>query len=172
MSMSLYESSVPQFIKMLRQLDKILDKGVALATAKKFEPAVLLDARLAPDMYTLTRQVQSACDAAKFGVAYLANKEAPRHPDTEQTLEEVKERIQKCIAFLETVTPADFEGAEKRLITPRWLQGKALSAADYLNHLALPNFYFHVTTAYDILRHNGAELSKNDFIGHLPLRDA
>jgi hypothetical protein len=170
--MSLYEASVPQFIKMLRHLDKFLDKGVAHATAKSYDPAVLLGSRLAPNMYSLTRQVQSACDAAKFAAAYLGNKEAPKHPDTETTLDEVRERIQKCIAFLETVTPADFEGADKRLVAPRWLQGKALLASDYLHGVALPNFYFHVTTAYDILRHNGVELSKNDFIGHLPLRDA
>jgi hypothetical protein len=170
--MSLYEASVPQFIKMLQGLEKWLDKGVAHATAKSYEPAVLLAARLAPDMYPLTRQIQAACDAAKFAAAYLGNKEAPKHPDTEQTLDELRERIKKTIAFLETVTRADFEGADKRLVAPRWLEGKALSSGDYLNAVALPNFYFHLTTAYDLLRHNGVDVGKNDFIGSLPLRDA
>jgi hypothetical protein len=172
MLMSLYESSVPQFIKMLKNLERWLDKGVAHATAKSYDPAVLLNARLAPDMYPLTRQIQSACDAAKFATAYLGNKEAPRHPDTEQTLEELRERIHKTIAFLESVTPADFEGAEKRVVAPRWLQGKAVLGKDYLSGFGLPNFYFHLVTAYDILRHNGVELGKTTFIGSVPLIDA
>jgi hypothetical protein len=172
MLMSLYESSVPQFIKMLRNLEKWLDKGVAHATAKSFDPAVLLNARLAPDMYSLTRQIQSACDSAKFTAAYLGNKEPPRHPDTEQTLDELRERIHKTIAFLDSVTAADFEGAEKRVVAPRWLSGKAVLGADYLSGFGLPNFYFHITTAYDILRHNGVELVKRDFIGAVALIDA
>jgi len=169
--MNLYDVSIPQFSKMLHNLDRWLEAGVTLAAAKKFEPDVLLTLRLAPDMYTLTQQVQSACDAAKFAAAYLTGKAPPSHPDTEKTMAELRARIRTVLAHLETFKREDFEGAADRKVAPQWLGGKWLTASDYLFQAGLPNFYFHVTTAYDLLRHNGVELGKQLFIGSLPLRD-
>ncbi len=169
--MSLYEVSVPQFTKMLRQLETWLDKGVAHATAKKFEPANLLAARLAPDMYPLTRQIQAACDAAKFAGARLTGKEPPKNPDTETTIDELRARIHSTIAFLGTLTAKDFDGAEKRMVPLSFMPGKGLHGADYLVEMALPNFYFHLTTAYAILRHNGVDVGKIDYVGGLTLQD-
>jgi hypothetical protein len=160
--MSLYDETVPQFSKMLRSLDKWLDKAVAHAAAKSFDPSVLLQARLAPDQYPLLRQIQSACDAAKTAAARLTGEEPPKHPDTEQTLEEIRARIRTVLAYLETKRAEDFAGADQRLVKLPFLQGKQLS---------LPNFYFHLSMAYAILRHNGVDVGKNDFIGSLKLRD-
>lgn len=160
---------VPQFSKMLQNLDRWLDKAVEHATAKKFDVETLVHARLAPDQYSLDRQIQSACDAAKFCAAYLTGKDAPAHPDTEKTIGELRARIQACRAFLETMKPADFAGAESRKVAPKWMQGKWLSGEHYLVQMALPNFYFHVTTAYEILRHNGVDVGKKDFIGPVAL---
>jgi hypothetical protein len=170
--MDLYDLSVPQFAKMLRNLDRWLEAAGVYAQAKKFEPDQLVSQRLAPDMFTLSRQVQSACDAAKFACAYLTGKQAPSHPDTEKTLGELRARINTVIAHLETFKREDFVGAADRKVAPPWLGGKWLPASDYLVQAALPNFYFHVTTAYDILRHSGVDtLGKTTFIGQLPLRD-
>jgi uncharacterized protein len=170
--MSLYESSVPQFKKMLQNLDKWLESGVAYAQKKSFDPNVLASARLAPDQYALVRQIQSACDGAKFAAARLTGKEAPKHPDTEQTIDELRARIRACIGFLDTVTEADFKGAETRAVALPFLEGKTILGSDYLTEMVLPNFYFHVTTAYAILRHNGVDLGKRDFIGSLRLQNA
>ncbi len=156
---------------MLRQLDKWLEKGVAFAATKKFEPSNLLQARLAPDMYSLTRQIQAACDAAKFAGARLAGKEAPKNPDTETTVEELRARIQSTVSFLETISAKDFEGAEKRLVPLGFMPGKGMFGSDYLIEMALPNFYFHVTTAYGIIRNNGVDVGKMDFIGGITLQD-
>lgn len=169
--MSLYSASVPQLKKMIGNLDKWLEMSAAYAQKKAFDPNTLLSARLAPDQYPLVKQVQGACDAAKFAAARLAGKEAPNHPDTEQTFDELRQRTRACIAFLDTVTEADFVGANKRVVALPFMEGKGLLAGDYLNEMALPNFYFHVTTAYAILRHNGVDLGKRDFIGALNLRD-
>jgi hypothetical protein len=169
--MSLYESAVLQTKKMLGNLEKWLDAGVAYAQKKSFDPGVLLVARLAPDQYALTRQVQAACDAAKFLAARLAGKDPPKHPDTEQTVDEVKKRIQAVVAYLDTFTPADFAGAETRHVELAFLEGKYVLGSDYAREMALPNFYFHVTTAYAILRHNGVDLGKRDFIGGLTTHD-
>ena len=147
-----------------------LDKAESHAAAKGYEANSLLQARLAPDMFPLVRQFQSACDTAKFAAAFTTGKEPPSHPDTEQTFAEVRARIASVIAYLETFTEADFEGAESREVKrPRW-EGKSMKAADYLIEQGLPNFFFHVTTAYDLLRHNGVELGKRDFIGQLSFR--
>jgi hypothetical protein len=170
--MSLYAASVPQLSKMLQNLDKWLEAGAAHAQKKSFDPNVLATSRLAPDQYPLVRQVQSACDAAKFLVARLTGKEAPKHPDTEQTIAELRTRIGAVVEYLGTIKEADFEGASARKIALPFLEGKVLRAGDYLNQMALPNFYFHVTTAYAILRHNGVELGKRDFIGSLDLLDS
>lgn len=166
--MSAYES-VPQFIKMLENLDRWLVKAEAHAKAKPFEVNTLLNARLAPDQYPLVRQVQAACDSAKFAAAYLGNQKAPSHPDTETTVEELHARIAAVVAFLKTVSEKDFVGAEERRVSPPWMKGAWLRGDHYLAQLALPNFYFHVTTAYSILRHNGVDLGKMDFVGNLPI---
>jgi hypothetical protein len=170
--MSLYQASVPQLKKMLNNLDKWLDAAVAHAAKKSFEPSVLLVARLAPDQYALTRQIQACCDGAKFTAARLAGKEAPKHPDTETTLDELRARIRSTLEFLDTITEADFADAKGRMIALPFMPGKVLTAADYLNEMALPNFYFHMTTAYAILRHNGVDVGKIAFIGSLNFRDA
>lgn len=170
--MSLYEGSVVQFKKMLTQLDKWLDAGLAYSQKKAFDPSILLGSRLAPDQYALVRQVQAACDAAKFAAARLTGKEAPKHPDTEQTVEELKARIQSVVAYLDTFKAADFAGAESRKITLPFLEGKVLLGPDYLMEMVIPNFFFHLTTAYAILRHLGVDLGKRDFIGSLNVRDA
>ena len=170
--MSLYEASVPQLTQMLENLDKWLEEGVAFATKKSFDPNVLAAARLAPDQYPLTRQVQSACDSAKFAAARLSGKEAPKHPDTETTIDELRARVKSCISFLETVKLADFKGAEAREIALPFMEGKLMAAGDYLNQMALPNFYFHLAHAYAILRHNGVTLGKMAYIGNLTTHDA
>ncbi len=169
--MSLYEASVPQLKKMLTNLDKWLETSVAYAQKKSFDPNVLCQARLAPDQYALTRQVQAACDAAKFAAARLTGREAPKHPDTEQTIDELRARVRTVIAYLDTFSAADFNGAEARLVELPFMEGKVIQGSDYLTELALPNFYFHITTAYAILRHNGVDLGKRDFIGSLNVRD-
>jgi hypothetical protein len=132
-----------------------------------------LQARLAPDQFNLIRQAQIACDTAKLGAARLADKEqdAPSHPDTEQDLAEIKTRIQSVIAYLGTFSEADFAGAaERRISQPRW-NGKSLSGEEFLLQHAIPNLYFHVTTLYAILRHNGVDLGKKDFLGELPFKE-
>ena len=169
--MSLYEASVPQLKNMLTNLDKWLEKSVAFAKEKSFDPNVLATARLAPNQYPLIKQVQSACDSAKFCAARLTAKEPPKHPDTEQTMDELRARIKACVSFLDTVTAADFKGAETRVVGLPFMPGKGLLAGDYLNTMALPNFYFHITHAYAILRHNGVDVGKIDYIGALNLRD-
>src|SRR5580658_3509318 len=130
--MSTTYDSVRQFSKMVKQIDVWLEKAAAHAKAKSFDPVVLLQARLAPDQYPLVRQVQSACDAAKFATARLTGKEAPKHPDTEVTLDELRARTQACAAYLDSVKETDLAGAEKRHVTLPWLEGKYLEGADYL----------------------------------------
>lgn len=169
--MSLYESSVPQLKKMLTNLEKWLEAGVAHAQKKSFDPNVLVHARLAPDQYALARQIQAACDAAKFAAARLTGRDAPRHPDTEQTIDELRTRIRSVITYLETFSATDFHGSDTRLVDLPFLEGKVIAGSDYLTEMALPNFYFHVTTSYAILRHNGVDLGKRDFIGSMNLRD-
>jgi hypothetical protein len=169
--MNLFYAAVVEQKKLLGNLDVWLEKATAHAKARSFDPNVFLQSRLAPDQYPLVRQVQSSCDNAKFTAARLSGKEAPKHPDTEQTMDEARARIRSCRSFLDTLKEADFSGAEARLITLPFLEGKVLSATDYLIEMALPNFFFHVTTAYSILRHGGVEVGKTDFIGSLTTRD-
>jgi hypothetical protein len=168
--MNIYDV-VPQYAKMLHNLEHWLDNAAEHAKAKSFEIDTLVNARLAPDMYSLDRQIQSACDTAKFSAAYLSGKEPPPHPDTEKTIAELRERIKKCLAFLETITPADVAGAEERKVAPKWLQGKWVKGDQFLLQMSLPNFYFHVAMAYAILRHNGVNLGKRDYIGAMPIHD-
>lgn len=147
-----------------------MDKASIHATNKKFEMDVLLNARLAPDQFNFIRQVQIACDTAKLCAARLAGKEAPKHEDNEKTLLELKGRIESVIGYLKTFKPEDFNGAEDRKISqPRW-EGKYLTGFEYVNHHALPNIYFHITTAYSILRHNGVDIGKKDYLGELPFK--
>lgn len=130
---------------------------------------MLVHARLAPDQYAFVRQVQSACDSAKFGAARLAGKEAPKHPDTEQTIDELRARVQKVVAYLDTFKAADFNGAETREIELAWLEGKKVYGKDYFQELQTPNFYFHLAHAYAILRHNGVDVGKMDYIGSITM---
>src|SRR5262249_23521757 len=132
---------------------------------------VLAQSRLAPDQYELVRQVQSACDAAKYAAAYLSGEKAPSHPDTERTIDELRARIRTCVKYLEGARASAFAGAAEKRVAPPWLGGKWFVGDDYLTQLAVPNFYFHVTMAYAILRHNGVQLGKMDFIGDMPARD-
>jgi hypothetical protein len=169
--MSFAYASVQQAKKLLTNIEAWLDKAVAYAAHKSFDPEVLLEARLAPDQYALLRQIQSACDSAKYLGARLAGKEAPKHPDTEQNLAQIRARIHTCVAYLETLRPADFEGADARAVLLPAREGKPLTGAEYLVEWGLPNLYFHVTTAYAILRHNGVDLGKRDYIGPLSLSD-
>ena len=168
--MSQTYGSIVQLKKMLTNLDAWLAKAAAHAKARNFDVNVLAQARLAPDQYPLVKQVQSACDTAKFAAARLSGKEAPKHPDTETTVEELHARIQSTVAYLGTFSAKDFEGAETRAITLPFLEGKTLKGADYLVEMANANFYFHAVTAYAILRHNGVDLGKMDYIGALTLQ--
>jgi len=166
----LYEITVPQFTKMLRNLLVLLDKGTKQAEAKKFEFDVLLNSRLAPDQFNLTRQIQIACDTAKLCCARLTNSEAPSHPDTEKTYSEIKARVDSVISYLEHFSAKDFAGSEDRHISqPRW-EGKYLLGKEFVLQHALPNFYFHIATAYSILRHNGVDVGKKDYLGELPFK--
>lgn len=170
--MNLVYRHVLQAKKMLGQLDAWLERGIAHAQAKSFDPSVLLVARLAPDQYPLIRQVQSSCDQAKYLAARLSGKEPPKHPDTEQTMEQARARIRACTSYLDTFQASDFEGAEARAVTLPWLEGKTIRGGDFLVEVGLPNLYFHLTTAYAILRHNGVNLGKADFLGALTLQEA
>jgi hypothetical protein len=167
----LFDLTVPQFIKTLENLSQCLDKAAAFAEAKKIDPEVLLGSRLAPDQFALLRQIQIACDTAKLGVARLTGKDAPVHEDTEKTLTDAKARIDKALDYLRTVTAADFAGAEERHVSqPRWA-GKYLTGKQFAVQYLIPNLYFHVTTAYAILRHNGVELGKRDYLGVMPFQE-
>ncbi len=168
--MNLYDATVPQFTLMLRNVERWLDKAVAHAEQKKFDPETLLLARLAPDQFPLLKQIQAACDTAKFAAAKLTGKEPPSHPDIETNLAEIRQRIHTCVAYLETFTRGDFEGAEERRCSHTWMQGKSMRGGDYLDYYVLPNFHFHAVTAYAILRHNGVDVGKRDFIGQIPLQ--
>jgi hypothetical protein len=162
----MYALSAPVFVRMLRNLESVLDKGAAHAAARKIDPAVLVGARLFPDMFPLATQVRVASDFAKGAVARLTGNEPPKYEDNEATFEELKARIAKTVAYVESFKPEQFEGAEARTVTMKMRgEDKTFDGVIYLSNIVLPNFYFHVTTAYDILRHNGVELGKRDFIG-------
>jgi hypothetical protein len=166
MTISMHQASAPRFANILRNLSAILDKAQAHCEAKKIDPAALLQARLFPDMFAFTRQVQIACDSAKGAVARLAGVEIPKHEDTEQTFAELKARVAKTIDFVQSVGAAGIDGSEGREIVLKMRSGDVkFNGMQYLLGHAFPNFYFHVTTAYNILRHNGVELGKRDYIG-------
>lgn len=166
MSLSMYQASIPVFIRGLGNLSAILDKAATHAEAKKIDPSVFINARLAPDMYPLSRQVQIASDVAKGCAARLAGIEVPSYEDNETTFPELQARIAKTVAFLQSVSPSQIDGSAERSISLK-LRGKEVSflGQPYLLSFVLPNFYFHLTTTYAILRHNGLEIGKPDFIG-------
>lgn len=164
----MYASTIPMYLKTLGNLSAILDKGAAFAAEKKVEPSVLLNYRIAPDMFSLTRQVQTACDQAKRAVARLAGVEAPPYEDNEASFDELKARIAKTMKFIESIKPEQMNGAETRQVTLK-LGGKDrnFSGQAYAMHHAFPNFFFHVTMAYGVLRHAGVNVGKADFIGSI-----
>jgi hypothetical protein len=166
MALSMYQSSVPMLKRMLGSLSTLLTKAAAHAEAKKIDPAVLVGARLFPDMFALARQVQIATDQAKGCAARLAGVDVPKYEDTETTFAELQARLAKTIAFLDSLTPAQIDGSEDKDIVVQVRDLKLdFKGQDYLMQWVLPNFYFHVTTAYNILRHNGIEIGKKDFLG-------
>jgi len=163
-------SLILEMKKLLGHTLAWIDRAEAHAAGKKYEFDTLLDARLAPDMFPLARQFQNACDSAKFAAAFTAGKEPPSHPDTEQTFGELRTRITSVIEYLGTFTEADFANTDAREVKrPRW-EGKSMRATDYLLEQGVPNFFFHLNMAYAILRHNGVELGKRDYIGQLSFR--
>jgi uncharacterized protein len=169
MPLSMYQASVPVLVQHLNALITVLDKADAFATAKKVDPAVLLAARLAPDMFPLSRQVQIACDFAKGVSARLAAVDVPSYEDTEKTIPELKTRIKKTIDFIQTMKPAQIDGSEDRPVEIK-MAGKPVTfkGQPYLVNFAMPNFFFHLSMAYAILRHNGIDLGKRDFMGAVP----
>ena len=165
--MNLFDATVPIFTKHLTGVNKWLDKTAAFADLKKFDMETLLGARLAPDQYPLIKQFQAACDQAKYTCAKLAGKEPPSHPDSEKTFADIRARLKTVIDYMATFKREDFVGAEDRACKHSWMPG-ALRGGDYLDHFSLPNFHFHLTTAYAILRHNGVDLGKTDYMVDAP----
>jgi hypothetical protein len=166
----IYQLTHAASLKALNNLGKVLQKGAAHAEARKFDVEVLLHSRLAPDQFNLIKQVQIACDTAKLAGVRLTGKPAPAHDDSEKSLPELQARIQDTLKYLNSLSEADYQGAEaKQVTTPRW-EGKWLSGLDYAQWHVLPNLYFHVTTAYSILRHNGVDVGKKDYLGELPFQ--
>jgi uncharacterized protein len=163
----MYYDTFRQMKKMLGQLDKWFDAAAATAKEKAFDPNLFLGFRLSPDQFAFARQVQVACDTAKLGASRLTGKAAPVQADTEQTLDELRARVHSTIAYLDGFSAKDFEGAAKATVTqPRW-EGKTMTGADYFLEHVVPNFFFHLTTAYAILRHNGVAVGKRDYLGAL-----
>jgi hypothetical protein len=155
------------FQKMLKNLDKLMAKAAGYADSKKFDVNVLTHARLAPDMFPLSRQIQIACDTAKFSAAYLSEQTAPKHEDTETTWPQLRERIQKVVTYLEGFKESDFSKASAVKVKPTWAQGQLLQAEDYIEQVAVPNFYFHITTVYALLRNAGVDIGKMDYLGNV-----
>ncbi|MCY1044936.1 DUF1993 domain-containing protein [Corallococcus sp. bb12-1] len=166
----MYIETFSQMKKQLGQMEKWLETAATFAKTKSFDPNIFLGFRLAPDQLPFSRQVQIACDSAKLAASRLTGKEAPSHPDTEQTLEQLSARIRSVIAYLDGFSARDFEGAAERSITqPRW-EGKTMTGANYFLEHAVPNFFFHITHVYALLRHNGVNVGKADYLGALSLR--
>ncbi|NOS75911.1 MAG: DUF1993 domain-containing protein [Methyloglobulus sp.] len=166
MSLNMYEASIPVFVRMLGNLSSILDKAVICAETKNIDPAILVNARLAPDMYPLSRQVQIATDMVKGCAARLAGIDVPSYEDNEATFADLQARIAKIVAFLQSVSAEQINGSEDRTVTLK-LRGREIQflGQPYLLDFVLPNLYFHVTTTYAILRHNGVEIGKMDYLG-------
>jgi len=165
-TLTMYRAAVPPLIRTLQSLANVLEKGAAHAEAKEIDPAVLIGSRLYPDMFPLSRQVQTAADIAKRGAARLADVEAPAMEDTESTFPELATRLQNTIAFLKTLAPEQIDGTEAKVVElPVGKETVTLDGESFLLYFVLPNVYFHVTTAYDILRHCGVEIGKRDYLG-------
>jgi hypothetical protein len=166
----LYDLTNAQFLHMLKNMGPILDKAIQFAEAKKFDVNVLCHSRLAPDQFDFTRQIQIMCDTAKKCAAFLTGQDAPNQNDDEKTIVELKARIESVISYLSKFSERDYmDAASHRISQPRW-EGKYLTGREYALHHAVPNFYFHMTTAYSILRHNGVDVGKKDFLGKLPFK--
>lgn len=159
-----------QFKSMLQNLDAWMTKASAYADHKKFDVNVLATSRLAPDMFSFDKQIQSACDAAKFAAAYLSGQAAPKHEDNETTWAQLHERIAKVLSYLEGFKPENFEKADGMQVKPLWAKGQWISGTDYLQQIAIPNFYFHAMAAYAILRHNGVDIGKMDYLGKVNMQ--
>ena len=168
----MYHQAISQCTQMLTNLESWLDKAEEYAGAKKFDVGVLMAARLAPDMKPFIYQVQSACDYVKAAAAWLSGRTPPKHEDNEQTIAEVRARIRKTVAFAESVAEAQYAGAAERKVSLSWAPGKVLGGEDYLLQMTIPNVYFHVAMAYAILRHNGVDIGKMDFLGPINWIDA
>ncbi len=166
MSLTMYQASIPTFTRMLENLSKILEKAAVYAETRKIDPAVLVNGRLAPDMYPLSKQIQIATDMVKGCAARLAGVEVPKYEDNETSLADLKARIAKTVAFMHSVTPEQVNGSETRDITLT-LRGKEIhyQGQPYLFDFVIPNFYFHITMTYAILRHNGLDIGKMDYLG-------
>jgi hypothetical protein len=166
MTVAVYDISIPALSRGLTNLSALLDKAAAHAAAKKYDSMVLAQSRIYPDMHPLTRQVQIACDTAKGAAARLANVDVPKHEDTETTLDELKQRIAKTLDFLKTVTAEQVNSAEKRTIEIKFPNGAwKFTAVSYITDFVLPNFYFHASMVYALLRKSGVEIGKTDFLG-------
>jgi hypothetical protein len=166
----MFYESILQMKKSLGQFDKWFDLAESYAKERSFEPNLYLNFRLAPDQFAFVRQVQTTCDTAKLCAARLSGKEAPKHPDNEQTLDELRARVRSVVAYLDSFSAKDFDGAATRSITqPRW-EGKVMTGQDYFLEHAVPNFYFHAAHSYAILRHNGVPVGKRDYLGALSQR--
>jgi len=159
------------FAKTLENLEKWMENGEVYAKDRGFEVDVLAQSRLAPDQYSFVKQVQAVCDQAKFAAAYLSGGKAPSHPDTEQTFAELRQRIRKSIDYVKSVPEKDFANADQQKVAPAWLGGRWFRGSDYLVEMAIPNFFFHATMAYAILRHNGVKLGKMDYIGGITTQE-
>ena len=161
----MYYQAISQCTQMLRNLESWLDKAEEHAGVKAFDVGVLMTDRLAPDMKPFTYQVQSACDYVKAAAAWLSGQTPPKHEDTERTIDDVRARIRKTVAFTESVTEAQYTDAAERKVSLSWAPGKVLGGEDYLLQMTIPNVYFHIAMAYAILRHNGVDIGKMDFLG-------
>ena len=159
------------FSKTLENLEKWMEKAEVYAKDRGFEVDVLAQSRLAPDQYSFVKQVQAVCDQAKFAAAYLSGGKAPSHPDTEQTFTELRQRIRKSIDYVNSVPEKDFANADQQKVAPAWLGGRWFRGSDYLAEMAIPNFFFHASMAYAILRHNGVNLGKMDYIGGITTQE-
>jgi uncharacterized protein len=168
----MYYKVISQCTQSLKNLEVFLDKAEQYATAKKFDVSLLMTSRLAPDMQPLIYQVQSACDYLKAGAARLSGQTPPKHEDTEKTISELRARIRKTVIFAESVKEEQYEGASDRKVNVSWAPGKVIAGEDYLLEITIPNLYFHIAMAYAILRNNGIDVGKMDFLGSIDLVDA
>ena len=165
----MYFDVVSQCVQSLKTVEKWLDKAEEFAAAKKFDASVLINARLAPDMKNFIYQVQSACDYVKGAAAWLSGQTPPKHEDNEKTIGELRARIRKTVAYVESVREAQYEGASGRRVSFSWAPGKIMGGKDYLLQMTIPNVFFHIAMAYAILRHNGVDVGKMDFLGPINL---